>query len=68
MLKIIDVDKIKSGRNVRNEKDNDILELAESIDRQGLINPILVRKTGPDKYEVIAGHRRLEAVKRLGLP
>lgn len=67
MLKIIDVEKIKSGKNIRNEKDNDILELAESIDKQGLINPILVRKCG-DGYEVIAGHRRLEAVKRLGLP
>ncbi|WP_319562358.1 ParB N-terminal domain-containing protein [Marispirochaeta sp.] len=38
-------------------------QLMESIRRYGLMNPITVTP----KYELIAGHRRLEAVKRLGM-
>ena len=68
MFKIIEVEKIKSGKNIRNERDTSIQELADSIERNGLINPILVKPIGSGKYEVIAGHRRFEAVKRLGLP
>ena len=68
MLKLLEVTQIVSGKNIRNERDNEIAELADSINRQGLINPILVQKRDDGKYEVIAGHRRFEAVKRLGLP
>ena len=68
MFKIIEVEKIKSGKNIRNERDTSIQELADSIERNGLINPIMVKPIGSGKYEVIAGHRRFEAVKRLGLP
>ena len=68
MLKVLEVAKIVQGKNIRNERDSEILELAESIDRQGLINPITVQKRDDGKYEVIAGHRRFEAVKRLGWP
>ena len=38
----------------------------ESIREQGVIQPILVRKSKKDKYELIAGERRLRAVKTLG--
>lgn len=68
MLKLLEMSKIVNGKNIRNERDNEIAELADSIERQGLINPILVQKRDDGKYEVIAGHRRYEAVKRLGLP
>ena len=68
MFKIIEVEKIKNGKNIRNERDTSIQELADSIERNGLINPIMVKPIGSGKYEVIAGHRRFEAVKRLGLP
>ncbi len=68
MLKVLEVSQIVQGKNIRNERDSEILELAESIDRQGLLNPITVQKRDDGKYVVIAGHRRLEAVKRLGLP
>lgn len=68
MFKIIEVEKIKSGKNIRNERDTSIQELADSIERNGLINPIMVKPISSGKYEVIAGHRRFEAVKRLGLP
>ena len=68
MQKLIEVSKIIQGKNIRTECDAEISELAESIEKQGLINPILVQKLESGQYEVIAGHRRFEAVKRLGLP
>ena len=68
MLKVLEVSQIEQGKNIRNERDREILELAESIDRQGLLNPITVQMGKHGKYVVIAGHRRLEAIKRLGLP
>ena len=68
MFKIIEMEKIVSGKNIRNERDTDIQELADSIEQKGLINPIMVKPIGKGKYEVVAGHRRYEAVKRLGLP
>jgi ParB family transcriptional regulator, chromosome partitioning protein len=40
-------------------------ELAASIDAHGLLQPVVVRQTG-DRFELIAGHRRLEALRRLG--
>jgi ParB/RepB/Spo0J family partition protein len=68
MLKVLEVSQIVQGKNIREEKDSEIYELMESIDRQGLINPITVQMGKKGRYEVIAGHRRFEAVKRLGLP
>ncbi len=41
-------------------------ELAESIKRYGLIQPIVVAKKG-DYYEIIAGERRWRASKKAGL-
>lgn len=41
-------------------------ELVESVRDHGLLNPITVRKKG-ERYELIAGWRRLQAHRRLGL-
>jgi ParB family chromosome partitioning protein len=38
-------------------------ELAVSIKEQGIIQPILVRKKGPENYEIIAGERRWRAAQ-----
>ena len=46
--------------------DVSISELAESIKEYGILNPILVRKQG-EKYEIIAGERRVRAAKIAGL-
>ena len=43
-------------------------ELAASISEKGVVQPIIVRSMGDDKYEVIAGERRLRASKLAGLP
>ncbi len=41
-------------------------ELAESIKHQGIIQPIVVRRSGAD-FEIIAGERRWRAAQRAGL-
>ena len=38
-----------------------ITELSESIKKHGILQPILVRPTGIDQYEIIAGERRFQA-------
>ena len=43
-------------------------ELAASIKEKGVVQPILVRSMGTDKYEIIAGERRFRACKMVGLP
>lgn len=50
----------------KNQPDrNGIEELAKSIRAIGLIEPIVVAPDG-DKFAIIAGHRRVEAVRSLG--
>ena len=44
-----------------------LYELAESIKAQGVMQPILVRPVGGNRYEVIAGERRMRAAKLAGL-
>lgn len=67
MIKSIELTKIYSSGNVRNEIDKTLLELKASIEKNGLLQPIVVRRT--DKgFEIIAGHRRFQAVKMIGEP
>ncbi|MDQ6673757.1 MAG: ParB/RepB/Spo0J family partition protein [Chloroflexota bacterium] len=40
-------------------------ELAASIGEHGLLQPVVVRQTGT-RFELIAGHRRVEALRSLG--
>ncbi len=48
--------------------DDDALNgLAQSIEELGIIQPITVRAVGNDRFEVIAGERRLRAARRVGL-
>ncbi|WP_436772098.1 ParB/RepB/Spo0J family partition protein [Yinghuangia sp. YIM S09857] len=42
-------------------------ELVHSIREVGLLQPIVVRQTGDDAYELIMGERRLRASKKAGL-
>ena len=67
--KEIDLEKITAGRyQPRQEFDEvKIQELADSIKKHGVLSPILVREVGLDKFEVIAGERRVRASKIAGL-
>jgi len=42
-------------------------ELAESIKEHGIISPLIVTKAGENKWQLIAGERRLRAAKSIGL-
>ncbi len=44
-----------------------LAELAASIQHQGIIQPITVRKMGYDKYQIISGERRFRASQIAGL-
>ena len=68
-VKELSVEDINPGRfqprtNFDEEK---LLELTSSIKNHGVLSPILVREVGLNKYEVIAGERRLRASKNAGL-
>jgi len=52
----------------RNKFEQDALaELSDSIEKQGIITPLTVRKLGYDKYQLITGERRLRAAIMAGL-
>src|SRR2546426_815687 len=59
-------DLVVSPLNIR-EDIGDIRTLAESIQQDGLLHPLTVRPYGPDKYEIVAGRRRYEACKQIGM-
>ena len=67
--KEIDLEKIPAGRFQHRQEfdDTKIQELADSIKKHGVLSPILVREIGLDKFEVIAGERRVRASKIAGL-
>jgi ParB family transcriptional regulator, chromosome partitioning protein len=68
-LRNLNVGKIQPGKyQPRQHIDADRLEeLAASIRVQGLIQPIVVRSIGADRYEIIAGERRWRAAQLAGL-
>jgi ParB family chromosome partitioning protein len=64
----LELEKIDAGENpLRLEGENKgIAELAASISRIGLINPLVVAPDG-ERYRLIAGHRRYAACRKAGL-
>jgi len=63
------IERLRPGRyQPRTRMDAEALaELADSIRAQGVIQPILVRPVGGDRYEIIAGERRFRAAQMAGL-
>ena len=47
--------------------DEEMAELMESISAFGVINPVIVRRTDNERYEMISGHRRKYACTKLGI-
>ncbi len=68
-LRLLGVTRIQPGKyQPRQSMDEERLqELAASIKAQGLIQPIVVRAIGADRYEIIAGERRWRAAQLAGL-
>ena len=50
----------------KNFKDEDLKELSSSIKNQGLIQPIIVKPTTDNQYQIIAGERRWRASQLIG--
>jgi ParB family transcriptional regulator, chromosome partitioning protein len=63
-LELITPQKGQPRQHFDNEK---LDELAASIREHGLLEPLVVRRRGPDQFELIAGERRWRACQRAGL-
>lgn len=64
-VRIITVTDIIVGNRIRKEQGN-IKELAENIEAFGLMNPITVVRSEKNSFRLVAGYRRLCAMKYLG--
>jgi len=47
--------------------EEELEELAASLRQHGVMQPLTVRPTGPDTYQIIAGERRWRAAQRAGM-
>lgn len=68
-LRDLELESLVAGKHQpRRAFDEDALKaLADSIRAQGVVQPIIVRPAGGNRYEIIAGERRWRAAQRLGL-
>jgi len=68
-LKYVTTDKLSPGqyqpRMIINQ--DTLIELSESIKAHGVIQPLVVRSIGINKYEIIAGERRWRAARLAGV-
>lgn len=60
----VPLEKIKVNRDERQRKQIDVTDLLSSIQTRGVIQPIILT----DDFWLVAGERRLEASRQLGLP
>jgi len=69
VLRELPVEFVQRGKyQPRRDMNQEALEeLANSIRAQGVMQPIVVRPIGPDRYEIIAGERRWRASQLAGL-
>jgi ParB family chromosome partitioning protein len=68
-LQTLPIEYLKTGR-FQPRKDFDparLQELADSISAQGVVQPIVVRAVGENRYEIVAGERRWRAAQLAGL-
>ena len=68
-LRQLPVEQIQRGRYQPRQdlREDTLQELAESIRAQGVVQPVVVRPIGEDRYELIAGERRWRAAQLAGL-
>ena len=67
--RLVPIGQVRSNSNNPRRTFNvaELEELANSIAEHGIVQPILVRPTGKDSYELIAGERRWRAAQQAGL-
>jgi ParB family transcriptional regulator, chromosome partitioning protein len=68
-ITLVSIDQVKANPNQpRREFDPAaMMELTQSIERDGIIQPIIVRRVASGDYEIIAGERRWRAARSAGL-
>ncbi len=68
-LQQLPVEQIQRGRYQPRQhlREDTLRELAESIQAQGVVQPVVVRPLGKNCYELIAGERRWRAAQLAGL-
>lgn len=64
----MDIDRLHDFRDhpFKITADISMVELQESIEKYGILNPLIVRPVLEGYYEIISGHRRKLAAKQLG--
>jgi ParB family transcriptional regulator, chromosome partitioning protein len=67
IFQAIPMDAIVHSSNILRNPHVSLDQLIASIMQKGLIHPILVRPINDNRYELIAGHRRFQACKYLGV-
>nr|HQC71304.1 ParB/RepB/Spo0J family partition protein [Candidatus Competibacteraceae bacterium] len=69
VLRQLPVEQISRGRYQPRQdlREEGLRELADSIRAQGVVQPVVVRPLGEDRYELIAGERRWRAAQLAGL-
>lgn len=68
-LEYLAIDLLQPGKYQPRKEftDASLLELADSIKAQGIIQPLIVRPVETNRYEIIAGERRWRAAKKAEL-
>jgi small-conductance mechanosensitive channel len=64
LLSQIEISKAERQSLLADERE--IVELAERINEEGLVQPVVLNRMQEGQYRIIAGHMRVEACKRLG--
>jgi ParB family chromosome partitioning protein len=71
-VRLIEIDPTTLERNPRQPRDvfdqEEIDQLATSLLDVGMLQPLVVRPLGGDRYELVAGERRMRAAIAAGLP
>mgnify|MGYP000087340798 CR=1 FL=1 len=64
----IEIERLRSFKNhpFQVKDDNEMHLLKESIEKYGILTPLIVRPVPDGVYEIIAGHRRRHAAELLG--
>lgn len=65
--RVIPITSVQVSTRIRKDS-GDLIELAEDLQKHGLINPITVMDCQNGQYQLIAGLRRLEAAKLVQMP
>jgi ParB family transcriptional regulator, chromosome partitioning protein len=61
----ISISRLRASNSPLRYAGQNLDDLLESIRQKGLLQPILVRSSGHNYYEIVAGNRRYEACRRL---